>query len=211
MNNRDVRVSSEKIATTHIELERVLNDRLHRSNQVVIFPTLEKGSPNYDGILFSKKLNDILVLILVYHFSDYFGLFKEYIRYEIEQYLYKNMLAPELVASLVDKRICLEVLLALNYSTRMIFSLITESNIRKVLSELHFLFQYPRKVVRPVFRRGYNDKGSLRAESSVLIEPDSEAQFFLETQRQLYSDCVDLIVREVGGWVLQDLSNNFEN
>lgn len=211
MNNSNERFSSDKVGKIHTELEEVLKHRLHRSNQVVIFPTLENKTINYDGIFFSKKKNDILVLILVYHFSDFFGIFSEYVRYEIERYLYHNLLAPELVASLVDKRICLEVLLNLNYGPRVIFSLISEENIKRVLNEVSLKIEYPRYVKRPVFRRGYNDKGSLRAETSVRPEPDVSEHLYLEKQRQLYSDCVELIVHEVGGWVLQDLARNNEN
>ena len=94
MNNSNERFSSDKVGKIHTELEEVLKHGLHRSNQVVIFPTLENKTINYDGIFFSKKKNDILVLVLVYHFSDFFGIFSEYVRYEIEQYLYHNLLAP---------------------------------------------------------------------------------------------------------------------
>lgn len=211
MNNSNARLSNDEIEKIQSRLEVELKHRLHRSNQVVIFPTLENRTINYDGIHFSKKLNDILVLILIYHFSDFFGIFSEYVRYEIELYLYQNMLAPELVASLVDKRICLEVLSVLGHGPRVLFSLINEGNIKRVLREVSLKIEYPRSVKRPVFRRGYNDKGSLRAETSVRPEPDVSEHFYLEKQRQLYSDCVELIVHEVGGWVLQDLARNNEN
>lgn len=210
MNNSYEGFPFDEIDKIHTRLEEELKHRLHLSNQVVIFPTLENRTINYDGILFSKKLNDILVLILIYHFSDFFGIFSEYVRYEIELYLYQNMLAPELVASLVDKRICLEVLLRLHRGPRVLFSLISENNIKRVLSEVHLRIEYPRPVKRPVFRRGYNDKGSLRADTSVRPEPDVSEHFRLEKQRRLYSDCVELIVHEVGGWVLQDLARNNE-
>lgn len=210
MNISSERFSFDGIEKIHTELEEVLKLRLHRSNQVVIFPTLENETINYDGIQFSKKKNDILVLILIYHFSEFFGIFSEYVRYEIEVYLYRNLIAPELVASLVDKRICLEVLLNLHYGPRVIFSLISEMNIRRVLGDLHLRIEHPRPVKRPVYRRGYNDKGSLRAETSVRPEPDVSEQLHLEKQRQLYSDCVELIVHEVGGWVLQDLTRNLK-
>lgn len=206
-DNMSVRPSERVVETTHRELERVLRDRLHRSNQVVVNPTLWKQELDYDGIRFSRKHLDILVIILVYHFSDFLGIFREYIRYEIERYLEKNLLKPELFASFKDKRVCLEILLTLNYSTREIFSLVSEKNLERVLRDLELRVIYPRPVKEPVYRRGYNDKGSLLAESKrPADEPDGSLQLQIERERELYQLTVELIIREVGGWVLRDQS-----
>ena len=209
MESKQFRPSFEQVEQTHQDLEKVLRDRLHRSNQVVVFPNLEDKRLNYDGIRFSQKKKDILVLILIYHFSDYLDYFSEYVRYEVEMYLFKRLLFPELFASFVDKRICLEILLTLNYTPRELFSLVSKKNLDRILKSLSLKIVKPSIVKKPVYRRGYNDKGSLRAESKRPVdEPDGVAQLTLEEQRNLYYLSVDLIVREVGGWVLQEHSNN---
>lgn len=178
-------------------------------NEGSVFPTPEEVSDkNYDGVKFSKKYADLVILIFVTWYSDYFKGFEGYVRYEISLYLYQNRLFPELAASLVSKNILFEVIGTFSHyeTTNALLGIMNKSNILRVLSRVSLRLVHYRRPVRQQFRRGYRDHGSLRRPTTWLPTSDvtfDEAQRKKEQLEQDYQDLVSAIVRVSGDRIIK--------
>lgn len=191
------------------QISKVIQKSLDRRTSVFVNPTLNLAEESYDGIKFSKKYRDLFTLIILTWYSNYFEGFEDYVRYEIGIYLDKVNQFPELNASLTSKS-CLEFVILYflsNHSTQDFFgNVLSPGQINRVL-DLVRLRVIPRRIPkRPVFRRGYKDKGSLRPETKWLPKEDwsfDEEQSRIEETRERYQNQVTLIVRASGDWVLR--------
>jgi len=208
----DVQVNFELSQLKNLELQlfRVIQTSLDRRTAVFVNPKRKIEEERYDGVKFSKKKLDILVLILLTWYSDYFQGFNEYVRYEIGEYLQRNLLFPELNASLVSKEISLGILfLSGNFHTRKIFgSILTKERIDRVLDEIELLWIRPKRISSTVYRRGYKDHGSLRLASRWLPTKDwslDNLHLELEQRRQEYSEKTSLLVHYFGDLVIKKL------
>lgn len=178
-------------------------------NEGSVFPTPEKcKDKNYDGVKFSKKYTDLIILIFVTWYSDFFKGFEGYVRYEIGLYLYQNRLFPELAASLVSKNILFEVIGTFSRfeTTNALLGIMNSRNIVRVLSRVSLKFVHQRRPVYPQFRRGYRDHGSLRRPTTWL--PTSDVTFDEEQRKkekldQDYQDLVSAIVRVSGDRIIK--------
>lgn len=203
------------LSSVEIQVSRRIQETLDGINHVFVDPTLlEEQSSSYDGIKFSKKFWDIVTLILISWFSDYFQGFEGYVRYEISEYLERNLIFPELDACLVSKEIVLFVLFYYSkcHNTNELFgNALAPDRVQRVLSETQLKFLKPRRPRRLVRRRGYKDKGSARPSHQWIPKEDwsfTEAQNELEERRELYQQTVTTIVREVGGRLLVDIAKH---
>lgn len=203
---------SSKLSVTNLEVEvsKVIKTSLDRRTTVLISPTLDTGKITYDGMIFSKKYRDLLTLTILLQYSEYFGDFREYVIYEVQRYLEDRLLFPEIAAMLHSKRVCLDVLLHFSryHTPHAIFgNLLNPEQINRVLDSVHLRLIKPRKVIRPVYRRGYKDKGSLRPETRWLPTNDwsySEEQVRIEQRRKEYFDLITTMVRVSGDRVLKE-------
>lgn len=184
-----------------LKLSRTLGDR---RLPVPVSPTLPLTQLDYDGFKFSKKEKDLALLILISWYSEYFEPFREYLRYEIEVYLYKHCLFPYLAASLVSKKAALILILCFVFRTpqELFGNALSPENIKRLLSQTSL--RYLRSVVPryPIRRRGYKDKGSMRPAEAWLPRYDLsfiELQLAIEDRRANYRDEVLSLVRICGG------------
>lgn len=202
-------ISDSTILTSvETQISKRIRETLDRRNQVFVTPTLLTKTLEYDGIKYSKKYFDLVTLILLTWYSDYFQGFEGYIRYEIELYLYKNLLFPELSASLVSKEILITVLLEFSKvnNTNILFGTCLDPNqIERVLKQVKLRFLKPRRPKEIIRRRGYKDKGSMRPQVRWLPSDDwslTDLQNEKEEKQDLYVQTVTSIVRKVGGRLL---------
>lgn len=165
---------------------------------------------DYGGLSFGKSYYDLLCLLtLICYQPDYFGEFRCYLLYEIEDYLEKNLLFPELraLARLYESKLVF-IHVILKYSKakniRSLYSsTLTEERINSVLSKLHFRYLSTKKPRRLVRHKGYRDHGTLRPQHRWLPSSDyhlTEEQVEIEAQRAQYHDTVHLILLESGDW-----------
>jgi hypothetical protein len=153
--------------------------------------------------------------MILLHFSDAFGDLREYVGIEVQEYLERRLLFPELNACLFQKEIVIPAILG--YSkfnhTRAIFGqLLTKEQILRVLSQVRLKKIYYRRPRKIAFKRGYKDKGSLRPESTWLPKSDwsfDEIQRQAEERRVEYQATVHSIRNECLSWVLRS-SFDFE-
>jgi len=203
-------VPSTELSQLEGEIRKRILLSLKRTTAVFISPKRYKqGEPKYDGIRFSKKQLDILGLILISWYGDYLGDFSSYVRYEIGEYLSKNLLFPELNASLVSSKIALAVTTYyLNYGPRKIFgTVLSTERLERILRELKLKWIRDQRPVPLVYRRGYKDKGSRRSETK---SPSSDFiltgdQLAIEEKRLEYQETTSLIVRRFGDLVVREL------
>jgi hypothetical protein len=202
-------ISKDQVVNLEIQISRVIQRSLDRRGSVFVTPTLETRDLNYDGIIFSRKYRDLLTLSALIWYSDYFGDFKEYVIYEVEEYLYRKTVFPEIAAMLTSKSCFLYCLLCLSkYQTpnEIFGNILNPEQIDNVLKKVHLRMIKPQKVKKLVYRRGYKDKGTLPSSTSWLPKEDwtfDEEQLELERRREEYSDTVTRIVRASGDWVLK--------
>lgn len=204
-----IEYSTDRFVSIETQISNVVQRSLDRRTSVFVSPTLRLKDKSYDGVKFSKKYRDLLTLIILSWYSDYFGDFSDYVRYEIELYLNKNLLFPELNASLTSKS-CLNFVIILflqQHSTNDFFgNVLNPKQINKVLDLVVLKIIRPRQPRQSVRRRGYKDKGSLRPKSSWLPTEDwsfTEEQNRIEELREQYQDQITRIVRASGDWVLK--------
>jgi hypothetical protein len=207
---KPVVIDQDHLVSLKSEISSVIKKRLDRRTSVFVNPTLDIRKARYDGVRFSKKYLDLFTLIiLTWYAEEYFQGFSGYIRYEIEQYLNQQLKFPELNASLVSKSVLDFVIVAFCFenSERVLFgTLLDQKRINRVLDQVHLRIAKQPRVRKPVYRRGYKDKGSLRPESRWLPKDDwsfREEQIFLEEKRAEYQRIVTQIVRISGGGVLR--------
>lgn len=179
-----------------------------------IFPTAEEvENKDYDGVKFSKKYYDIFILIMITWYTNYFKGFEGYVRYEIQQYLYRNRIFPDLAACLVSKEILFDVIAVFSniQTTNKLFSVLNTRNITRVLSKVSLRFIHYRRPIYPQFRRGYRDHGSLRRPTTWLPSEDilfDEEQRKKEKLEQDYLDLVSYIVRVSGDRIIKTYVKN---
>lgn len=173
-------------------------------------PNVDLTDLEYDGIRFSPKYNNIVIVLLLSWYTDVFQGFEGYLRYEVRSYLESQLLFPELCASCESREIILLVLE--NFSTktgktfRSFQNLLSPESVRQALKfvELKFLNRSnPRPLVR---RRGYKDHGTLRPPEQWLPAFDltfTDTQGYIEWTRKAYTRTVQEIVRVCGDWVLR--------
>lgn len=201
----------ENLSLVECQVSRRIQETLDGISDVFASPTLLiDSSCEYDGCNFSKKYVDLATLILITWYSDYFQGFEGYVRYEIEDYLSRNLLFPELNASLFSKEIVLTVILSYSkfHNFNEIFgAVLAPKQIQKVLSQVSLKMVHRRKPRRVIRRRGYKDKGSARPSHQWIPKEDwslTEEQLQLEERRELYRQTVTSIVRTIGGRLLSD-------
>jgi hypothetical protein len=201
--------SYDRFVSLESKFSEIIQKSLDRRTSVFVSPTLSTSQINYDGVKFSKKYRDLLTLIILTWYSDYFREFAEYVRYEIQLHLDQTISFPELNASLVSKS-CLNFVIAGYVSVHgpndFFGNVLSPVQINRVLDLVHLKILKPRKVKRPVYRRGYKDKGSLRPETRWLPREDYtfvETQNLIEQKREEYQNQVTRIVRASGDWVLK--------
>lgn len=203
--------STSSLSKVESQISKRIKETLDGRSKVFVSPTLlEDSSVEYDGCRFSKKYIDLVTLILITWYSDYFEGFEGYVRYEIEEYLYSKNLFPELAACLFSKEIILAVLLQhskLHNFNEIFGAALAPNQIKKVLDQVSLKMihrQKPRRVIR---RRGYKDHGSTRPSHLWIPKDDwsfTEKMLEIERQRDLYRQTVTSIVRTIGGWLLFD-------
>jgi len=184
-----------------LQLSRTLGDR---RLPVPVNPTLPLTKLDYDGFKFSKKEKDLALLILISWYSEYFEPFREYLRYEIEVYLYKHCLFPYLAASLVSQKAALILIIVFVFRTpqELFGNALRPENIKRVLSLTSLRFLKTVEPRYPIRRRGYKDKGSMRPAEAWLPKFDLsfiELQQAIEERRENYRDEVLTLVRICGG------------
>lgn len=206
----------DRYVSLETQISSVIQRSLDRRTSVFVSPTLDISNSRYDGVQFSKKYRDLLTLIILTWYSDYFGDFSEYVRYEIEVYLNQVLLFPELNASLTSKNSLDYVILLFlkHHSSNDFFgNVLSPQQINRVLDLVHLRMVRQRRPKKLVYRRGYKDKGSLRPETTWLPKKDwsfDKEQNRIEDNRQEYQNLVTLIVRASGDWVLRRQVNRKE-
>lgn len=157
-----------------------------------------------NGISFSERKLDVLLLIILLHYTSVFGPWKEYLFYEIELELTRKQKYPGLKACIHCKSLCFLLILYNKISARTLYGNILKKDfIERVLSKLHFKyekFHYPRRAIR---RRGYNDKGSRHADHEWL--PKQSIEFDLEQSRkesrqEAYDRLTTFLIRKAFNW-----------
>jgi len=181
-----------------------------------------QANEDYDGIIFSKKRIDILVLLVVIRlYPEYFEGFGVYITIEIEKYLTKNNLFPELNAlcrTIGGSKISfLRMLFTYtDYDFQRLEAVLKDSTtLERTISKLQFRYINFHKPRRPVRRKGYKDHGTLRPEDRWLVKHDVSfiyKQFYqIEAKREDYQDQVAKIIKENGDWYLKLLKRRKED
>jgi hypothetical protein len=163
---------------------------------------------DYRGSLFGKKYYDILCLLtLITYQPDYFEEFGSYLIYEIQEYLEKNLLFPELNAlAIVTQSKLIFLYIVLNYSkcrklSNFYSAVLTDERINSVLSKIRFQYESHRKARRLIRHKGYRDHGTLRPETRWTETKDfsfDEEQNEIERQRQIYQDTIRSILTDSG-------------
>lgn len=203
----------ELVDETLVSTIKAILDR--RSKGPCRLPNVQ-ANEDYDGVQFSKKRTDILVLLVVIKFyPDYFQGFGSYIVIEIQDYLEKNNLFPELnaLARLTGGN-RISFLRCLFYYTKYDFQklesvLKDNTTIERTIDCLRFKYVHYHKSRRPVRRKGYKDHGTLRPKDHWIETHDvsfTEYQNRKEQERKDYQDLVSAILRENGDWYLKLLS-----
>lgn len=204
--------SSSQLSFLELQCETQLQAILDRRSSGPIPPNVDLSRCNYDGFGFSRKYLDLVTLLIVLHFSKYFGDFREYLIYEIQKYLLKNYLFPELYASTISKELFSVILFGLTKVSkpRILFgTILREENVNRVLDRCKLKILKPSKVQRIVRHRGYRDHGTLRPSDRWVETHDyslTELQLKEEEKFNTYLDQVDLLVRTAGTWVLRGRS-----
>lgn len=188
-------------------LQRTIGDR---RTPVPIDPSLViEKEITYSGMRFSQAYVDLMLVILSLKLTKYFDEWSEYLQFDLEEYLQRNLLYPELRAMLVSTDIASYVVLSEfvpKYNEHAIFSLLADKKkVFTALESVRLRIIHPGKVVRPIRRRGYKDKGTLRRPDCVLERFDLDfilEQQRIEQQRREYLQEVDRIVNTVTGMVL---------
>lgn len=203
----------ELVDETLVSTIKAILDR--RSKGPCRLPNVQ-ANEDYDGVQFSKKRTDILVLLVVIKFyPDYFQGFGSYIVIEIQDYLEKNNLFPELNAlARLSGGNRISFLRCLFYYTKYDFQklesvLKDNTTIERTIDCLKFKYVHYHKPRRPVRRKGYKDHGTLRPEDRWIETHDvsfTEYQNRKEKERKDYQDLVSAILRENGDWYLKLLS-----
>jgi len=203
----------ELVDETLVSTIKAILDR--RSKGPCRLPNVQ-ANEDYDGVQFSKKRTDILVLLVVIKFyPDYFQGFGSYIVIEIQDYLEKNNLFPELNAlARLSGGNRISFLRCLFYYTKYDFQklesvLKDNTTIERTIDCLKFKYVHYHKPRRPVRRKGYKDHGTLRPEDHWIEKHDvsfTEFQNRKEQERKDYQDLVSAILRENGDWYLKLLS-----
>lgn len=210
MKFSDLQVLRDNLPTLEKEVQRIVHIGLKdRKMQVLISPNLPIDQIDYDGMRFSRRYLDLATLVIVLHYSEYFGEFSGYLQYEIERYLEKQLLFPDIRASLYEPKLALFILLSQsNWSTRKLFgSILNKENITRVLNLVSLRILKPQKIVYPIRRRGYKDKGTLRLRERWLPSQDlyfDEEERKIEDRKAEYFDKVQTLLYEAGGWVLRN-------
>lgn len=190
-------------------VKRIQEVTMDRSLEGSVNPKCEESS-EYDGVIFSKKYLDLVTLILLCWYSDYFAEFQLYVLYEIREYLERNLLFPELAAASQVKEASLLIILSFQkkMSTRKLFgTILNPERIRKVLRKTHLRWikhPRPRRIIR---HRGYRDHGSLRPSHLWIENYDysfTEEQNLKEELVNEYFDLVASIVHQAGDWLLKN-------
>lgn len=179
-----------------------------RRLQGPIPPNVDLVTSRYDGVKFSHKLKDILVLLCVCYYSNYFEEFSEYVRYEVGEYLRRNLLAPELYVCTIDRTMF--SLIFTSYVDRhpreFYGNILKEENIYRILEAFKIKFYKPRIPKRNIRHRGYRDHGSLRQDHEWIESYDYSfvlQQNDKEQKEELYLQQVDSLVHLLGDWVLK--------
>lgn len=203
----------ELVDETLVSTIKAILDR--RSKGPCRLPNVQ-ANEDYDGVQFSKKRTDILVLLVVIKFyPDYFQGFGSYIVIEIQDYLEKNNLFPELNAlARLSGGNRISFLRCLFYYTKYDFQklesvLKDNTTIERTIDCLKFKYVHYHKPRRPVRRKGYKDHGTLRPKDHWIETHDvsfTEYQNRKEKERKDYQDLVSAILRENGDWYLKLLS-----
>lgn len=192
-----------------VHISKQIQESLDRRTSVFVSPTLEIDKIQYDGCQFSRRYRDLLTLIILTWYSDYFKEFSSYVRYEIELYLEQNLLYPELNASLRSKEALDYVIsyyLSEHSANDFFGNIIGPRQVNRVLDLVRLKMIKRQKPKKSIYRRGYKDHGSLRPETLWLPKKDwtfDKEQQILEEKRAEYHNLVTLIVRASGDWVLK--------
>lgn len=206
MNHLDL-ISLNEVASLEKRISVELPERIKIAQAKSFYPQTLDRDKDYDGIRFSKRRQDLVLLVLVSWYSDYFQGFEGYVRYEIEQYLRKHCIFPAIAAALVDKSIAILMLyIAVGFNHRILGSILEPDNLRRVLNSVSLRYLRSIKPKYPIRRRGYKDKGSCVLPSLWKPKEDwslVEEQNYIEWNRELYDSTITLLVREAGDWALK--------
>lgn len=208
----EVQVSSINFLLQEVgSLEKHIKQCLDRRSSGPDSSAIEfDSSKDYGGLAFGKGYYDLVCLLtLICYQPSYFGDFRCYLIYEIERYLDKNLLFPEIFAlakTLESKLVFSRILFKYSKSRniRALYSaVLTEERINSVLSKIRFRYlssKNPRRLVR---HKGYRDHGTLRPPHRWLPSSDyslNEVAKEIEEQKTQYHDTVHLILLESGDW-----------
>jgi hypothetical protein len=203
----------ELVDETLVSTIKAILDR--RSKGPCRLPDVQ-ANEDYDGVHFSKKRSDILVLLVAIKFyPEYFQGFGPYIVIEIEEYLEKNLLFPELLAlariSGGSKISFLRLLFNYTkYDFQRLENLLKDNiTLERTIDCLKFKYVHYHKPRRPERRKGYKDHGTLRPKDHWIETHDisfTEIQNRKEQEREDYQNLVSAILRENGDWYLKLLS-----
>jgi hypothetical protein len=182
---------------------RVENDR---RTSVLVNPKRPLSELEYEGFEFPKKYLDLTALIILSWYSNVFEEFSAYLRSDIQQYLERNCLFPELDASLNSKEAILFMIMWVpGLKSRVIFgSCLNPERLQRVLNQTRLRLLRTPQPRYPIRRRGYKDKGSLRhPHQRRSIRASGEDQQRIENRRTAYLRLVTYLRNKVGGLVYQ--------
>lgn len=202
---------------TLVLLNSNLNDHVpsmldRRSSGLEKSMDIIESSKDYDGIRFSKKYWDILsLLFLITYGKKYFKGFDVYILVEIEDYLRKNRLFPEVLAALrlTDNRgaflVCVLTYTKLKSSNQIYNTILNKDTVDRVLSKLSLKLVRHHNPKRLIRHKGYRDHGTLRLSHEWSESSDysfTELQNLKEEQLEEYNQTVLDFIRDSGDWYL---------
>lgn len=190
-----------------------------KSNRVLDRSTHRRGLPqvgsivkDYDGMIFPRSRISIMTLLILTSFTDYFQPFSEYLRIEIYNYLRKTLREPVLAAAaLLSAKGCLFLIMICYRLTprSLLGTVLEESRIQDVVSKVQIREVPSHRPKRTIRHRGYRDKGTLRPSHCWIETHDfsfREAQLLREEKNLIYDSTIELLIREVGDWVLKRYS-----
>lgn len=198
------------------QIDDSVNDSIRRRGKGLDRPhAVIDTNKDYDGVRYSKKYFDLISLLLICSFSDWFGDFSVYIIGEVIDYVEKAKLFPEISAL---ARICENkyafLYILFNFSKidtprKLAETALNPQTVQRVMDRVSLKYLRPRKPRRLIRHKGYRDHGTLRETHRWSERFDvsfNELQMQEEEKRQIYQSVVHSIVRESGDWYLKQLS-----
>lgn len=198
-------------------LVSIRNECLDRRSKGLGSLNVETISFDYYGMKFSRKRVDLLILLTICTFTpELLGSFATYTIVEVQDYLEKNCLFPELAALshlTKEKYVFLYCLLTYcDYTPQKLLSTLRDgTTLKRVLKSVRLLKVFYRKPKRLVRHKGYRDHGTLRPPTRWVETEDATFEEFQrqkEKKQEEFQEQTNQYIRECWFWYLESL--NFE-